>query len=424
MCSIDQFIERYIEVSMNATVLSKSITESYVSYNNGSTAGKIKLINKLKEMEGVSKNKTHFIGLRLKSVQTVVQQVVEQVKPTINVDIDYKMRKLDLMEKMAKEKAINDERLAKELIKQQLEVKSKIAAEKIRIAEEKLKVESETKIKVTEMNIKKDMEIIHLELQDKEKPREWRGNENNKNRLLTSSVRYNRYIDPCVYGTPSQQYITVDSLKENLQFRTFIATREVKSATVADLIKSNADFIETIEVKEDDNLKHISAIKTEKVSNIINNIVENFNEKNKIKYVMQPLDDKLTTFKKNIFKGNKNNLQTTFEEQITQGEQSIKKSTKDKVTLAESSAICDLTKKDGKFHVNCFCCDLAIPLLNAVCQKGHNMPKSKGGSNHDDNIELICANCNMKMGETQTIYEYLSTLYEVKLKETNPEDDK
>jgi hypothetical protein len=294
---------------------------------------------------------------------------------------------------------------------------SMIEAEKIKVELEKVKIESEkiqSSVMITEMNIKKDMDIIHIKMEDNEKHRKWMENENNKNRLMTSTTRFNEYLDPRIYGTPSQQYIAMDSLQNTLQFRIFMATREIKSIAVSDSIKS--DLVENIEVKEDNITKKVDAIRTQNIPEIIKDIVSKYDDNEKIEYVMNPLSGKITDFNQETCNGNKRVFPTIFEEQLQKNNNSTKKSLHDKVYLAEQSKLCNLSKKDNKIHVNCFCCDIAIPLLDAMCQRGHNLPKSKGGSNDQHNIELICSNCNISMGDNNTVYEYLANLYEVKLK--------
>ena len=46
---------------------------------------------------------------------------------------------------------------------------------------------------------------------------------------------------------------------------------------------------------------------------------------------------------------------------------------------------------------------------------GHNIPKSKGGSNSLDNLRPICSRCNTSMGNTYSIDEWINT-YQPKYK--------
>jgi 5-methylcytosine-specific restriction endonuclease McrA len=430
MSIIEQFVDQTIEFGSEFKELCSTIIAKYIEFNNGSTNGKMKLYANLKTLTQITKTRTHYIGLRVKQVVPIVVQPV--------IVKDSKLLELEFLEKLQKEKMLAKEKLLKELkimeIENQKQIEAEkiknmtaieaekiknmtaIEAEKIKIEAKKIKIEAETKVKITEMNIKKDMDIINIKIEDNEKHRKWMEHENNKNRLMTSMNRYNQYLDPRIYGTSSQQYIDIDSLISNLQFRTFVATREIKSNVVSDVIKSKHDLIENIEILENNSTKKIDAIRTENIPEIIKDIIDNHSKKDKITHVMNPLSSKLTDFKYETCIGNKRVLSTLFEEQLQTNSKCLKKSMPEKVLLAEKSKFCNLTKKDEKFHVNCFCCNTLIPLLNAMCQRGHNLPKSKGGANIDFNLELICSNCNISMGDMKTIYEYLADTYDISLK--------
>lgn len=58
------------------------------------------------------------------------------------------------------------------------------------------------------------------------------------------------------------------------------------------------------------------------------------------------------------------------------------------------------------FHGHCFCCDTNITVRNF--QSGHIKSHKYGGSNHINNLQPICAQCNNKGGMgTQHMYEYI-----------------
>lgn len=437
MSVIEQFIAQKTELGSEFNILCKTLADKYVEFNNGNTTGKMKLYAHLKTLNGVSKTRTHFIGIRV--IETIVQPIIEQTPVVqVNADINYKLEKLRLMEKVAKETAEREEKLAKETAQREEKIAKEKAMHEEKMIQMKLQSEEklrlmevemqkmlgakkiETKVQITEMTIKKDMDIIHIKMEDNEKHRKWMEHENNKNRLMTSTVRYNQYLDARVYGTPSQQYITVDSLKDTLQFRSFMATRDVNSNMINDAIDSKIDLIENIEVKENNTTKKVNVIRTENVPEIIKDIADNHNDKEKINYVMDPLGSKLMEFKHETNHGDKRTLPTMYEDQINTNDKNTKKSLTDKVQLAERSKLCNLSKKNDKYHVNCFCCNTAIPLLDAMCQRGHNLPKSKGGSFADFNVELICANCNISMGDYKTVYEYLASIYDVKKQADEP----
>lgn len=62
--------------------------------------------------------------------------------------------------------------------------------------------------------------------------------------------------------------------------------------------------------------------------------------------------------------------------------------------------------KDG----HCMVCKHKITDLNFEC--GHNIPKSKGGSDKISNLVPICRNCNLGMGNRYTITEYKKMFYD------------
>ena len=62
-----------------------------------------------------------------------------------------------------------------------------------------------------------------------------------------------------------------------------------------------------------------------------------------------------------------------------------------------------------KFETKCSVdwCENKINVFNFTI--GHNIPKSKGGSNRFSNLKPICARCNLSMGNKYTIDEWSKT---------------
>tara|TARA_Y100001970_G_scaffold293571_1_gene441270 strand:- start:967 stop:1233 length:267 start_codon:yes stop_codon:yes gene_type:complete len=59
-----------------------------------------------------------------------------------------------------------------------------------------------------------------------------------------------------------------------------------------------------------------------------------------------------------------------------------------------------------KFETKCYVkwCQNKINVFDFTV--GHNIPKSKGGSNKFNNLKPICARCNLSMGNKYTIDEW------------------
>ena len=75
------------------------------------------------------------------------------------------------------------------------------------------------------------------------------------------------------------------------------------------------------------------------------------------------------------------------------------------------------THNGETFTHKCFVswCDNNINVFNF--QVGHDIPESKGGTLHIDNLKPICGNCNLSMGNKYTITEWCKLIVKNKIEE-------
>ena len=75
------------------------------------------------------------------------------------------------------------------------------------------------------------------------------------------------------------------------------------------------------------------------------------------------------------------------------------------------------THNGEQFMHKCYVtwCDNNINVFNF--QVGHDIPESKGGTLHIDNLKPICGNCNLSMGNKYTITEWCKLIIKNEIEE-------
>ena len=71
---------------------------------------------------------------------------------------------------------------------------------------------------------------------------------------------------------------------------------------------------------------------------------------------------------------------------------------KESYQTTERTSICCLENKRG----GCGGCRVAFPFRNFTVD--HKVPRSKGGSDHFDNLQLLCGACNSVKGDRDQAY--------------------
>ena len=248
---ITNFINEFIQVGEGLAVMTTDVVNEYIKFNNQSTAGKLKLYAKIQSIAGVSKVRTEFIGISLKET---IPAVAEPPQQTMTA---YQTAKLALKQK--------EMMLAKEL------------------QENKTKAEKMLATELQEMDIldRKDgrehqrllaLQLKKMDLDDKQKDREFIAQENNKNRKMFIACKFNEYTDLQVYGSPSKQYITQESLTNVLGFNAYNGIGHITKNTI-ELIESKVESkADTIPIIENGITKNIPMVDVQAVSAIVDTI--------------------------------------------------------------------------------------------------------------------------------------------------------
>ena len=153
--TITNFTNEYIRFGQGLVSSTISVVNAYIAYNNGSTAGKLKLYAHLQGLDGVSKVRSEFYGMELvqptQSVeQPVVQPVVQPVEPVAQPVVrptqptmtEYEMKCLELKERKIEEARKQNEEARKQN-EEVLKLKEKKLKQQVEIEEMKLRFKSD-----------------------------------------------------------------------------------------------------------------------------------------------------------------------------------------------------------------------------------------------------------------------------------------
>jgi len=398
MIQIAEFVSKRVLRCSMSRVLSQDITLAYTEFN-GSSVGRNKLHAALKNLPQVSKDKNTYFGIKL----------IEAVKEEKAVD-DQKFM-LELEEKKAGRKAriaIEEKKLAmeeKKLAEERIAREARIASEEKRflqdLAERKADREAKFILEDKKIDATKELEFAKMnhESSENEKKRNFMGQENNKNRLLTMMTsKYNKYLDLEAYGTNSFQFITGESLKKVIGFNLFDKTNSrdfVKEKQISDIVDSHAE----------DQIAHVgnSEVKIKGIdidtifSKVKPDLLEISEVENQIKEIIAaPKDDKVR-------------MKIPVMEQLANNQDPNLHKKKHKTHYLRN--VNDAKLEGDKLVINCYTCNDRFELNSSAFHKCHNVPESKGGDWSKDNVYLCCASCNQKMGNSLSVLEFKVELY-------------
>jgi hypothetical protein len=276
---------------------------------------------------------------------------------------------------------------------------------------EKQKMEQAEKLKTIEFTLTKDLK--QMDLDDKQKDRDHYTMENNKNRKLFASHKFNRFMDPQVYGTPSQQFVTGQSLKDMLGFSIYNGTGSIEKKTYDLIVDSVNEKSEEVSVFENGITKLVQAVNVQNIKNMSDKII--IEDKEYIISVTE-VTEKFKSIPEIAGRDESRMIDSTYQEKKNSLDISKHKSLKNKLDYV--IPFNNLRIIQNKHIIKCYCCQADIDLNSAGCHRGHDIPDSDGGNASKENIYLICANCNLTMGAKYSVHEFKTQLY-VEFLETN-----
>ncbi len=366
----DEFLRERMIIDQRLSVDIQLIKAAWIMWTNN-TVGQKHLIDHIRDTRGFMEMKKKIIGMSLKPISYNTPDIV-----TVPMT-EYEKGMLEIE-------------------------REKIAAEREKTSEKK-----NTKIMLQD----REHQFIR-EIKDKEMA--FQREENNKNRAIFSPEKANRYLDPVVYGTPTQKFITAESFVDNVAFRRFKATGDVEWDGEEELKKIVMDNAELQPVRTPDGNDEAKLLFL--TMQTAKDIAKKLNSGEVTMFPKGCLD----TFIERLEEADKC-LRTNYSSMLTEVEYLERTNKEDKKTnkhyrnpLKEAYIrSCNKAYRDksGKLHVKCTCCDTVLPIDSPDLDRGHDYPDSKGGSWCPSNIYLVCKPCNLSMSNKKTVSECLAEIY-------------
>jgi len=146
--TFEKFVDAHLRIGNGLLSSTVAVANAYIAFNNGSTAGKLKLYAYIQAIPGVSKVRSEFHGVELVTmpaaapIPTPPTTGLSEFEKRMLELAEEKMRRKELFkkqeqERLAKEKAEEQERLAKEKAEEQERLAKEKAEEQERLAKEK-----------------------------------------------------------------------------------------------------------------------------------------------------------------------------------------------------------------------------------------------------------------------------------------------
>ena len=276
-------------------------------------------------------------------------------------------------------------------------------------------------LKMRELNLTQELKMreldlttlrIKMEQEERQKDREFIRKENNKNRVMYVKNRFNKYLDMQVYGSPTAQYITQNSITDIIGYNIYLAMADSYVPEINNQIKEFIEpYINKTLIYENGITKLLSVVSIDNVENMIDNLCNANYLKSNSKIIDNLLEvkNKVLSVPISAIRDEHRYLKNTYKINLeNQNKQkNNKKLDKQKYIKAEN----DAHFENGKCVIKCYCCFQKIELDDISCHRSHNIPDSKGGDLSPDNIRLCCATCNSSMNDSLTIDEYKCQLY-------------
>ncbi len=426
------FAEKHLVQDSAACLSTKDLTAAWVSFN-GSTTGKLKLFAYLASLEGIAKKPSFFQGVSLKIKVRGTDTAVHRYEPVAEVDepvaevnkpglsafeielLRLKAMKLQMQaEREAKEQKEKEEREAKEQKEKEYAAavaekdrlareasKASLLATRIQFEQECKRQEIEQAERFKSMDIELAKELKQLDLEDAERNREFLARENNKNRAFHAVTKYNKWLDPEVFGSPAKQFITKDSLMRLMEFNVWDSTGDSFEAPMRGITKSVEEKCETIPVVIGGSTNEEKCLAIPEAIKIVESV-----SRGEVADLPAGTQENLVKRLKEIpevaTRDENRHIDIEIDWLARNQEADVRSMPKQKYIRMTNKSV---SREDG-LYVKCDCCDVMMKLDGAGCARGHDLPKSMGGSWARSNIRLICSTCNNNMGSTHTIRSY------------------
>ena len=352
------FVNKHILINVTSQVLASNVATRYVSFNSGSTDGKIKLYRFLRGIDGVSKPGNMFIGIELKP---------EEVTPVATTQA----------------------------------------------ATTQAATTPTNTVQMLTFEQQKDL---------KQMDQDFYREENNKNRQMYSnkvSDRYNKYLDFELYGSPACQIISSKSFACNISYRVFSSTNSIEYESI---VNDTVDkYSEPTTIVKNNKAIEEFAVPITKAKDMISEI-ESLLSNNDVSNVnFDPLYERIEVIPEIATRDNDRFIETTYAKALAI-QDSVKNHTfRNKRSYLRPENKRSIHSNGVDEVISCYCCGYRDMLDSPKFERGHNIPKSSGGDVSDSNIYIICSLCNRGMSNNFTIEEYKVKLYLESIKTDNPD---
>ena len=415
---------------------SKVIGDIYNSINN---TGKLKFFAYMRDVLGIQRNNGNKYYLAIKVKPAVVTQevkpvvvtqevkpavvtqevkpavVTQEVKPAVVTQMSlFELESLKLKKlKMEQLEKLKQMELEKQEKLKQMEIEQQ---NKLLLQQEKLKqMELEQQERLNMMEIKHKQHRLEVEVEEKDKDRQFIREENNKNRCMYSKVRSNQYLDMQVYGTPSNQYIKSDNMIKLINYKTYDAINSYHPVVDNNIKELVNDFSKDTIIYEDTKSETFKTINVSDINKLVEKIIETnkpiFGEETVL--VNNTLQKVVHESKEIPFIASRDQnryLDSTYTKKLNNQNHVKNKSKQPKYNYVKPVNKLK-TLKDNEFSIECYCCSNKINLNDSGCHRSHNIPQSSSGDWSKDNIYLCCATCNSSMSDQLTVEEYKVNLF-------------
>ena len=410
---------------------SKVIGDMYTSINN---TGKLKFFAYMRDVLGIQRNNGNKYYLAIKVKPAVVTQEVkpavvtqevkpavmtQEVKPAVVTQMSlFELETLKLKKlKMEQQEKLKQMELEKQEKLKQMELEQQ---NKLLLQQEKLKqMELEQQERLNMMELKHKQHRLEVEVEEKDKDRQFIREENNKNRCMYSKVRSNQYLDMQVYGTPSNQYIKSDNMIKLINYKTYDAINSYHPVVDNNIKELVNDFSKDTIIYEDTKSETFKTINVSDINKLVEKIIETnkpiFGEETVL--VNNTLQKVVHESKEIPFIASRDQnryLDSTYTKKLNNQNHVKNKSKQPKYNYVKPVNKLKMLKDNefsNEFSIECYCCSNKINLNDSGCHRSHNIPQSSSGDWSKDNIYLCCATCNSSMSDQLTVEEYKVNLF-------------
>ena len=401
---------------------SKVIGDIYNSINN---TGKLKFFAYMRDVLGIQRNNGNKYYLAIKVKPAVVTQevkpavVTQEVKPAVVTQMSlFELETLKLKKlKMEQQEKLKQMELEKQEKLKQMELEQQ---NKLLLQQEKLKqMELEQQERLNMMELKHKQHRLEVEVEEKDKDRQFIREENNKNRCMYSKVRSNQYLDMQVYGTPSNQYIKSDNMIKLINYKTYDAINSYHPVVDNNIKELVNDFSKDTIIYEDTKSETFKTINVSDINKLVEKIIETnkpiFGEETVL--VNNTLQKVVHESKEIPFIASRDQnryLDSTYTKKLNNQNHVKNKSKQPKYNYVKPVNKLKMLKDNefsNEFSIECYCCSNKINLNDSGCHRSHNIPQSSSGDWSKDNIYLCCATCNSSMSDQLTVEEYKVNLF-------------